>query len=170
MRVSRYELVNTRSDKGIRREPQSDHDQMQDIQHEESKISDLRLESLAMDSLSLIRDQQSEQHSPPPPSTCLDAHHSDSEDINLELTTSSSNHLLPYDSDTCMVSLINEALLSTNHEWQGIIYYEGETYAMRHPRFQQTLKELESRGMLDADWVRIVEIEKVDGSLTRAMG
>ncbi len=162
--------MNTRSDKGIRREPQSDQDQMQGIQHEESKVSDLRLESLAMDSLSLIRDQQSEQHSPPPPTTSLDAHHSDSEDPNLELTTSSVNQLLPYDSDTCMASLINEALLSTNHEWQGVIYYEGEIYAMRHPHFQQTLKELEFRGILDADWVRIMDIEKVDGSLTSAMG
>ncbi len=160
----------TRSDKRIRREAQSDHDQMQDIQHEESKVSDLRLETLAMDSLSLIRDQQSEQHSPPPPSTSLDSHHSDSEDINLEPTTSSSNHLLPYDSDTCMGSLINEALLSMDHEWQGVIYYAGETYTMRHPHFQQTLKELESRGILDADWVRIMDIEKVDGSLMRAMG
>lgn len=57
---------------------------------------------------------------------------------------------------------IIEALLSMVHEQAEVIYNRDEAYVMRHRHSQQSIRELEYQGMLDADWMWMVDVERMD--------
>lgn len=78
----------------------------------------------------------------------------------------SSNNMQPYNLSADKEALINQVLLSQNHEWHGIVYYMGETYNLRHPFFKEFMTELQYRGMLGSDFVQIFDIEKADMAMT----
>ena len=120
-----------------------------------------------MDDLWPIGYQLEESQSVSSPSDQFEPHDTPFGYLDPHFASSSWNSLHLYDQSIRMDTLTNEALLLMVHEWQQVIYYGEEHYAVHHPHFQHTMKELENRGLLDANWTWLVDVEEVDMVLTR---
>lgn len=81
----------------------------------------------------------------------------------------SPNGLEPYDPYLRMEVLNNQALFSMFQAWQDVIFSGEIRYTVEHPHFQELMKELVKREMVNVSWKWTVDIERVDMTLTRAM-
>lgn len=131
------------------------------------EIVDYLSDGTLMDNLSLDGYHRNEPQSVSSASDGVECYDADLQYLDPQLASCSTSSGQRYGSNVRMDRLSNEALLLMVHEWQEVVYDGEEAYAMRHPHFQQTMKELEYRGLLDASWTWIVDFDTVDMAFTR---